>query len=66
MKNWCTQRSAADSTSVFSLLTTVFSMVATTLQLDTTKGLIVKQAQGGCGLSPLRYHIAIAPSSWFL
>ena len=37
-----------------------------TPQLHTTKGLIVKQAQGGCGLGLLRYHIAIAPSSWFL
>ena len=56
-KNWRTQRSAADSTSVFSLLATMFSIVTTTLQMDTTQSLIVKQTQGGCGLGPLRYHI---------
>ena len=37
-----------------------------TLQLDTTKGLVVKQTQGGCSLSSLRYHIAIVPGAWFL
>ena len=65
MKNWCTRRGAADSTYVFSLLATMFSMT-TTLQLDTTKSLIAKKVRRGCGLGPIRYRIAIASGSWFL